>query len=83
MPVEELHTVSLAAVLERDFGVPAVIWDRATLPLESKMGFRIGLHGEDLRLGTRAGTMHPRISIVYGGDEYGGDDLTYPELTNR
>lgn len=55
-PADDLHAISLAAVLERDFGVPAVIWDRATLPAETKMDFRIDARGDDLRLNTPTGS---------------------------
>ena len=54
-PVDDLHAASLVAVLDRDFGVPAIIWDRATLPSESKMDLRIDAQGDDLRLTTRTG----------------------------
>jgi hypothetical protein len=49
-PTDDLHAASLVAVLERDLGVPGIIWDRATLPAESKMDFRIDVHGDDLHL---------------------------------
>jgi hypothetical protein len=52
-PVDDLHAASLVSVLERDFGLPAIIWDRATLPAESKMDFRIDVHGDHLHLTTR------------------------------
>ncbi len=51
-PADDVHAVSLAAVLERDFRVPAVIWDRATLPAEVTMDFHLDAHGDDLRLDT-------------------------------
>lgn len=53
-PADDVHAVCLAAVLERDFGVPAVIWDRAMLPAQATMDFRIGARDDDLRLDTRA-----------------------------
>src|ERR1700704_4767283 len=55
-PADDIHAISLAAVLERDFGMSAVIWDRATLPAETKMDFRIDSHGDDLRLNTATGS---------------------------
>jgi hypothetical protein len=55
-PADDLHAASLAAVLERDFGAPAIIWDRATLPAESKMDFRIDVDGDALHLATPTGS---------------------------
>ena len=55
-PEDDLHAASLVSVLARDFGVPAIIWDRATLPAESKMDFRIDVHGDDLHLTTPTGS---------------------------
>jgi MvdD pre-ATP grasp domain len=55
-PADDLHAASLLAVLERDFSVPAIIWDRATLPVESKMDFRLDVHGDALHLTTCTGS---------------------------
>ena len=41
-PTEDVHARAVAAVLDRDFAVPAVIWDRATLPRETAIDFRVG-----------------------------------------
>jgi hypothetical protein len=51
-PADDLHAASLAAVLERDFNVPAIIWDRASVPAECQVDFRVDTRGDHLRLVT-------------------------------
>jgi hypothetical protein len=55
-PPDDLHAVSLAAVLARDFDVPALIWDRGSLPAESQLDFRLGVDSSDIRLTTPEGS---------------------------
>ncbi|MGH7905799.1 MAG: MvdC/MvdD family ATP grasp protein [Candidatus Binataceae bacterium] len=49
-PPDDAHALSLAAVMDQEFGVPAVIWDRGTLPTESQIDFRLDGPASDLRL---------------------------------
>src|SRR5262245_26034440 len=51
-PADDLHAASLAAVLERDFDVPAIIWDRASVPAECRLDFRVDARGDHSRLVT-------------------------------
>lgn len=41
-PQDDVHALSLATVLDTDFATPAVIWDRGSLPVESRLDFRLG-----------------------------------------
>ena len=54
-PTEDVHARAVAAVLDRDFAVPAVIWDRATLPRDTAIDFRVGAAGSTAQLHTDAG----------------------------
>ncbi len=54
-PADDTHAVALAAVLDRDFGTRALIWDRASLPIESRLDFHLDAEGSELRLETSAG----------------------------
>lgn len=57
-PKDDIHALSLAAVMERDFEVPAVIWDRSTFPVESQIDFTIGGERQlcEIHLATPGGT---------------------------
>ncbi len=54
-PTEDVHAQAVAAVLDRDFAVPTVIWDRATLPRNAAIDFRVGVAGSATLLHTDAG----------------------------
>lgn len=40
-PRDDLHAVSLSAILDSEFGVGSIIWNRSSLPAESKLDFRL------------------------------------------
>jgi glutathione synthase/RimK-type ligase-like ATP-grasp enzyme len=54
-PSDDVHALALASVLFSDFGTPAVIWDRATLPQESRLDFRLDESGNAMRVAGPAG----------------------------
>ena len=51
-PADDAHAVALGAVLDRDFGARVVIWDRASLPIESQLDFRLDADQSAIRLQT-------------------------------
>lgn len=53
---EDVHALSVSAVLDREFGVPTVIWDRASLPATTAIDFRVGDAGSSAELHTVAGS---------------------------
>jgi glutathione synthase/RimK-type ligase-like ATP-grasp enzyme len=55
-PVDDAHALALASVLDSDFGTPAVIWDRGTLPLESRLDFQLDESVRAMRLAGPAGS---------------------------
>jgi hypothetical protein len=54
-PGDDIHAISLAAILDQEFGVPSVIWDRGTLPAASQLDFRLDAEVSDIRLNSPAG----------------------------
>ena len=54
-PARDIHATAVATVLDRDFGVKSVIWDRALLPLESRLDFRLDAMTCDIKLETPDG----------------------------
>lgn len=54
-PADDVHAISLAAVLDRDFSVASVIWDRASLPAESRIDFALDGEARGLQLDTPSG----------------------------
>src|SRR5215471_8620058 len=55
-PADDVHALALAAVLDRDFGTPAIIWDCGTLPLESQIDFRLDESVSEIRFKGPAGS---------------------------
>lgn len=49
-PQDDVHALALATVLHRDYSTLAVIWDRGSLPLQSRIDFRLDRSTSEIQI---------------------------------
>lgn len=59
-PTDDIHALSLATVLERDFATRGVIWDRGSLPTDSKLDYWLHESIDEVEITAPSG--HYRLS---------------------